>query len=316
MVLCGNDFDPFDFQSQCVREIWGSFLPAGFVLVLCFFSFPVPHVLDVLCSPFKTYLTLHEAEALDGNTTVDKVSSHDAGDCRTVPLWRAVVFVFVGIIQCLSWIVHGSYRLYNDPRDVFGGVLPFLVAIAWFYTVIRTISHPIATSPFDLFSIYLVLFCVGFLRLGGILFDHNVLGSPWPSTITLITLSANLLALLVLLIVVLNIPLALPSNRINKKDIVSCVLHFDCNFNNMFHVFRVTRFLQRITRRSGDGSHLVGSIHLSKGSFTSCFDESIPSYNPLQGRNATLHEPDVWNMSPTMQSRPIFVKFSSIQSVV
>ena len=221
MVLCGDNFDPFDFQSQCVREIWGSFLPAGLVLILCFLSIPIPHAFDILRSPFKPYLTLHEAEALDGN--IDKISSQDetGNSVETVPLWRTVVFVFVGIIQFLSWAAHGLYRLHNDPRDVLGGVLPFLVAIAWLYTIIRLINHPIATSPFDLFSIYLTLFGVGFLRIGGILFDHIVFGLPWPSTITLVALSANLFALLVLLIVVLNIPLALPSSRINKKDIVS-----------------------------------------------------------------------------------------------
>ena len=233
MVLCGNDLDPFNFQSQCVREIWGSFLPAGLVLVLCFLSIPIPHALGILCSPFKPYLDLHEAEALDGN--IDKISSQDdMGDSvETVPLWRTVVFVFVGIIQCISWTAHGLYRLHNDPRDVLGGVLPFLVAIAWLYTIVRPISRPIVTSPFDLFSIYIVLFCVGSLRVGGILFDHNVLGSPWPSTITLVALSANLLALLVLLIVVLNTPLALPSNRINKKDIVSYCLYFNYYLDNV-----------------------------------------------------------------------------------
>ena len=227
MVLCGNDLDPFDFQSQCVREIWGSFLPAGLVLVLCFLSIPIPHALGTFCSPFRTYLTLHEAEALDGN--IDKVSSQDdMGDSvETAPLWRTVLIVFVGIIQCLSWTAHGSYRLHNDPRDVFGGVLPFLVAIAWLYTIVRPISRPVVTSPFDLFSIYIILFCSGSLRIGGILFDHNVFGLPWPSTVTLVALSANLLALLVLLIVVLNTPLARPSNRINKKDIVSYSLHFN-----------------------------------------------------------------------------------------
>ena len=221
MVLCGNDLDPFDFQSQCVREIWGSFLPAGLVLVLCFLSIPIPHAFDILCSPFKQYITLDEAEALDGE--IDKIISRDdmGASAEKVPVWRTVVLVFVGIVQCLSWIAHGSYRLHNDPSDIFGGLLPFLVAITWSYTIIRPITHPIATSPFDLFSIYLVLFCVGSLRIGGILFDHNVFGSPWPSTITLVALSANLLALLVLLIVVLNIRLALPSNRINKEDIVS-----------------------------------------------------------------------------------------------
>ena len=231
MVLCGNDLDLFDFRNQCVQEIWGSFLPAGLILVLCFLSIPIPHALDIFCSPFKTYLTLHEAEALDGN--IDKISS--PGDMEdsveTVPLWRNMVFVFVGVIQCLSWITHGSYRLYNDPRDVFGGVLPFLVAIAWLYTIIRPIRHPIATSPFDLFSVYFILFCVGSLRIGGILFDHNVFGSP--ITLQVVALSANLLALLVLLIVVLNIPLALPSNRINKKDIVSCGLQFNYYLNNV-----------------------------------------------------------------------------------
>ena len=30
------------------------------------------------------------------------------------------------------------------------------------------------------------------------------------------------------------------------------------------------------------------------------------------GRDTTLNETDVWNLSPTMQSRPIFVKFSAI----
>jgi len=236
MVLCDNDLDPFNFQSQCVRELWSAFLPVGLVFVLCSLSIPIPHVFDILWVPFKSYITLHEAEALDGNATViDKVSSQDdAGDPELVPLWRAIVLVFVGIIQCLTWIAIGSYRLYDDPRDVLRGVLPILVALTWLYTTVRPISHPIATSPFDLFSIYLVLFCVGFLQFGGIVFDHNILGSPWPSTLTLVALFANLLALLVLLIVVLSIPLALPSNRINKKDIVGRGLHFDYKFNKLF----------------------------------------------------------------------------------
>ena len=234
MVLCGNDHGPFDFKSQCIREIWGSFLPAGLVLFLCFLSIPIPHSLDALWSPFKTYLTLRGAEALDGE--IDKISSQDdmGNSVERVPLGRTVVFVFGGIIECFSWIAHGLYRLHNDPRDIFGGALPFLVSIAWLYTIIRPITHPIATSPLDLFSLYLVLFFVGSLRIGGIFFDHNVFDLPWPSTITLVALSANLLALLVLLIVVLNTPLALPSNKINKNDIVSYGPHFKYFLDNVF----------------------------------------------------------------------------------
>ena len=299
MVLCGDDIDPFDFQSQCIRELWGSFLPAALVLILCSYSIPIPRVFDILFAPFKPYLTLPEAEALDNNTTViDKISNpDDTGDSESVPLWRAVVLVFVGIFQCLCWIAHGSFRLYNDPRDVFGGVLPFLVAIPWLYTTIRPVTHPIATSPFDLFSIYLVLFCVGFLQIGGIWFNHNVFGSPWPSTLTLVALSTNLLALLVLLVVVLNIPLALPSNRINKKDIVSHSLSFQLQIQQ--YAIRVIQFLQKITHHSGDGSHLVGSILLSKRSFSVFFSTKYPfSYFPIgtkchaQRRRCLEYEPN------------------------
>lgn len=31
---------------------------------------------------------------------------------------------------------------------------------------------------------------------------------------------------------------------------------------------------------------------------------------PPQGTNVTLNEGDVWNLSPTMQARPVYIKFS------
>jgi len=34
-----------------------------------------------------------------------------------------------------------------------------------------------------------------------------------------------------------------------------------------------------------------------------------------QGTHATLNEGDIWDLSPTMQSRPIFIKFATVQSV-
>ena len=71
-----------------------------------------------------------------------------------------MVFIFVGIIQCISWIARGLYRLHNDPGDIFGGLLPFLVAIAWLYTKIRPI--PIPSPPRPIF--YLLVLC----RIGGI----------------------------------------------------------------------------------------------------------------------------------------------------
>lgn len=236
-MVCGIiNPDPFDFQSQCIRELWSSFLPAGLVLlILCWSFIPIPPVFDLFFAPFKTFLELHEAEALESNETVtSSQDSDDATDQQSVPLWRTVAPVFVGFIQCLSWIALAFYRLHIDPQDVLGGVLPFFTAITWLYSIIRPISHPIVTSPFDLFLLYMALFCVGSLQIGGIVFDHNILGSPWPSTLTLAALSANILASLALLIVVLSIPLALPSNRINKEDIVSpAFISTMTGFNNV-----------------------------------------------------------------------------------
>lgn len=35
----------------------------------------------------------------------------------------------------------------------------------------------------------------------------------------------------------------------------------------------------------------------------------------LQGKSTTLHEKDVWELSPTMQSRPLFFKFTDLRFV-
>ncbi|KAF8153792.1 multidrug resistance-associated ABC transporter [Crassisporium funariophilum] len=285
MGLCG-DYGPFDFRDSCIRASWGAFLPAGLVFALCFFSIPVPRrarrIFKVLSAPFKSYLTLYEAEALNVDyATGDKAVDDDATETlvqapHLVPLWRTVVFVFVGMVECFCWVANGSYGLYEGRTGVARAMLPFLVALAWFYTVVRPIARPTATPPYDMFSLYLVLLSVGILQLGGAMFDHGVSGMPLPSTLSLVALSVNLFAISVLLLVVVGMPLALPSSRINEKEIGHSVSPED-----------YTPLWRWIT-------------------FT--------WVHPLvqRGRYTTLNEQDVWNLSPTMQSRPVFVKFSSI----
>jgi len=240
--LC-NDAGPFDFRDQCVRSFWSALLPATFVFLLCLSSLPLPSQITKLCtilkSPFQSYLNLHEAEALDVNLAVsDKVTAEqdravvDSGKLEvevpdTVPLWRTVVFAFVGLVEALSWLTYGSYHLISHPSNfqVWDAICPFLIALSWLYTVVRPVVRPTATPPFDLFAVYCLQLVTGVLQLGGVLFEYGVIGGSAPLLVTL-ALSANLAAILVLLVVVVNIPLAIPSNRVEKGDIVSFIFIF------------------------------------------------------------------------------------------
>jgi hypothetical protein len=148
--LCTDAGSIFDFHNPCVRSSWSASVPAAFVLFLCLFSlgFPMPEkahkIFQVVKPPFKPFLTLHEAEALDLNTAAgDKVvSDEDAGAVDlevpdTVPLWRAVVFAFVGLVETLSWLSYGSLQLAYEEDikfiNIWEGMLPFLVALPWLW---------------------------------------------------------------------------------------------------------------------------------------------------------------------------------------
>ncbi|KAF5378205.1 hypothetical protein D9615_007536 [Tricholomella constricta] len=84
VVLC-SDSGPFDFRDPCVRSSWSVLLPALLVFALCLFSLPLPtqlqHLFAILARPFRTYLTLDEAETLDADVT--EKNKGDAADSDT-----------------------------------------------------------------------------------------------------------------------------------------------------------------------------------------------------------------------------------------
>ena len=104
-----NDYGPFDFRSACVRDTWGSLLPL--FLALCLFSIPMPSFLRkvhaIVKAPFREYITLHEAEALDAELEEKDGELVE----ESVPLWRTLVCLFVGITKTFCWIAHGSFSL-------------------------------------------------------------------------------------------------------------------------------------------------------------------------------------------------------------
>ncbi|KAF8060200.1 multidrug resistance-associated ABC transporter [Lyophyllum atratum] len=288
VVLC-SDGGLFDFRDPCVRSSWSSLLPAIFVFCICLFSIPLPapakKVFDTLTRPFKTYLTLDEAEALDTDAAAgDTVEGDEDVDFKAdvasspaVPLWRTLVFVLTGLTETLFWLAYGSYRIIESPSDVWGAARTFLVGASWLYTVFRPIVRPTATAPFDLFALYLFLFIGALLQVGGAVYDHQVFGDSWPAGVVLGALWGNLIIVGALVNVVASMPLAVPSKRVHRDKI---------------------------------------GLSISPEDYTSLW--GWVTFNwvyPLvqRGRNTTLNEKDIWSLSPTMQSRAIFIKFVTIQ---
>lgn len=139
-----------------------------------------------------------------------------------VPLWRTIVFVFIGLLECFAWLGDGSFLLITG-HPLREAIQRFLVGATWIYTAARPILRPTATPPFDMLMLYMLHIGGGILQLGGYLFQHNTSGAPLPSTLVLVGLSLNLAALVGLVTVIMGMPLALPSHLVKKEDIGSSV---------------------------------------------------------------------------------------------
>ncbi|KAJ7863242.1 hypothetical protein B0H13DRAFT_2237132 [Mycena leptocephala] len=264
MQVCG-DSGAFEFEDACVRSSWSTVLPALVVLALCIFPF-------LLGTPFKTYITLHEAEGADFQSSGGEDEPIEVP--RGVALWRARLFTVAGLLQTLIWIaIAVFYSLMADTVDAWSFAQCLLLAFSWLYTAVRPIVSPPVTAPYDLFLVYTLHVMGGVLLLGGQLFDYAVAAAPLPSAPILLGLFVNLVAILALLYVTVQMPMNLPSSRIKKEDIGQSVSPED-----------YTRLWGWIT-----------------------FNWVYPLIK--RGTTETLNEKDVWELSPTMQSRPYFLDF-------
>ncbi|KAH7911841.1 hypothetical protein BJ138DRAFT_1125686, partial [Hygrophoropsis aurantiaca] len=278
--LCDTS-GPFDFSDPCVRSSWSAFLPAAFVFALSIFAirFPVPNfarkVTNAIRLRFTTYLTLHEAEALDADAPTTATESDPQGN---VPLWRTLVFSFIGLFETLVWLAVGAYSLATDKTHIWFGVFPILIASTWLYATCKPVFWAKATVHYDLFTLYAIHLVSGVLLVGGALYEHKIFGVPLPPQLTLSALIVNLVAILVVLITVVEMPFALPSSRVKKEEV-------------------------GVTVAPEDYTTLLGWL---------TFSWVYPLVK--KGGSTTMNEDSVWNLSVTMQSRPVFIKFSTIFS--
>ncbi|KAJ7662919.1 multidrug resistance-associated ABC transporter [Mycena rosella] len=275
MELCSGS-GAFEFGDPCVRSSWSALLPILAVVALSLSALPI-RLPAAIKAPFAPYITLHEAEALD-------LQRESVGDAHidvpeAVSRGRSFVFAFAGLLQSLAWLTSAAFYFFTaEPFEVWSFTRRLLVALSWLYVTVRPIAAPSATAPYDLFLIFILHTVGGVLLLGGHLFDYGVGEAPLPPTPILIALSANLALVLVLLCVTVQMPMNLPSTRVKKEDIGRSV-------------------------SPEDYTKLWGWI---------TFNWVYPLVK--HGTNETLDDKDVWGLSPTMQSRPVFVKFQSITS--
>jgi hypothetical protein len=221
-MLCPSSPSPFNFADPCIRESWASLLPAILVFILCLFSLPISlpkRVHNFLgLTTFKPFITLHEAEAFDASAADHEVVvGIDVGS--KPPLWRTLLISTLSVVETLAWLALGTYRITAGPFHS-NSLLPFILALAWIYSSLRPILRPSSTPPYDLFSLFSVHLVMGVLMLGGVLYSHHVLDAPMPGRLYIVGLVANLVGVAVGLVVVVNIPMAVPSNRVKKEDIV------------------------------------------------------------------------------------------------
>ena len=259
-VIC--DSGPVDMTSSCVRESWSALIPAAFTLLVCVAATPLPStvraILRVLKRPFQGFLSLREAEALNSDIPPDDLaSSTPAG-----PSWRTVLLSFLALSETLTWLVIGSYRFATEPEDLWGDLRPFLIAVSWLYATVRPIASPSPTPPYDLFALFLLRTAFDVLAFGGRIYDHTVDGAPLPEPWTFVAYILNLGVLVTSLIIILSMPLAIPSPAIKSDDIVSyqsvSVLIQLLNAAN-----RGRPYLQKTTLRCGVGSLSHGLSPLS-----------------------------------------------------
>ena len=228
-----NEF--WHLDSACTRSVWEFFIPAAFVFVLCVASIPIPTRLSNLICPvralFVPFLTLQEAEALDladaaeSNAIFGEVtqSEPEALNEQVDPrhFWKTLFLSCIALIETIAWLSVASHNAIQDQQDPVRVVSSFVSALTWLFATLRPILRPKPTPSFDLLVLYLIHFVAEVVSLGEFVFNKHAYGTPLPNTLALTAHILHLGALFILIAIVFSMPLAIPSRRVDKENIVS-----------------------------------------------------------------------------------------------
>ncbi|KAG8878137.1 hypothetical protein FRB98_006383 [Tulasnella sp. 332] len=296
--LCGGQF-LVDISSGFSRDFWSSVVPFSLVVVFVCAAVPLPRrfrwLAATIKAPFKTFLPVSEAESMipddkyaasvtDGagrssNSTPDPKATTKAQP----PIWRTAILAILSATEALTWFAIGSYRAYELFEDrksqTMVVVAPFLTSITWLYAAIRPVIHPTATPPYDMFFLFLTHFISAALDIGVPIYMHHHAAWTLPTISAMVVLLANLATIMILLSVILAMPLSIPSERARRL--------------------------------------MKEGKCLAEEDYTSLFGWITFSWaEPLVKRGITkeLEAEDVPEMSPSMQSKPVYERFMQLKS--
>ncbi|THH08106.1 hypothetical protein EW145_g2928 [Phellinidium pouzarii] len=282
--FCTSSQSPLDLSNSCVRASWAAFVPAVLVFVFLVLSIPFPAPIRKLAAPFREFLSLEEAEALDADQHIPFTSQQRQPDpasrhTRRAPLWLTFVLSATSLLESGAWLAAGTYALAinREHTDFAGALRNIVVAFTWLYAALVPITCPTATPSPSLVSLYVAHLIGGALLLGGELLDSRTDGVSLPSSPFLVPYSLNLVATVFMLLVQLSRPLAFPSTVIDEADIGKKVSPED--YTTLWGWMSFGWIMPLIKRGT---------------------------YN-------TLSEDDVWELSVTMRARPVFRKFSALK---
>ncbi|KAJ7850608.1 hypothetical protein B0H14DRAFT_2581828 [Mycena olivaceomarginata] len=292
MQVCSSS-GAFDLWDGCVRSSWSAILPFLVMITFCVASLRIPwpsplqKLFTALKAPFRTFITLHEAEAVDLQSAGEMAADSEIRVPQATPFGRSLVFTFAGVLQSLAWIASGVfYFVATHQAEAWHFAQFLLIAVSWLYTAVRPIASPFATAPYDLFVIYL-------LHLAG-----GVFAARWTSL--RLCGRGNAVAFD-----------AYPSGPVRQFSHRPGAAIFHGQDANGFPLCT-----------GEEGGYSDPKTKISQGQSVSPEDYTrlwgwitFSWVYPMikRGKHETLNEKDVWSLSPTMQSRPLFIKFQSIR---
>ena len=178
---------------------------------------------------FTPFLTLQEAEALDSAAIAE--SKVALGEGRAEPetgekvglgrFWKSLLLSWFALIETVGWLGIASFMSLQDDRDPVYVASLFVFAFTWLFATVRPLVRPKLTPPYDLFALYLIYTAFELISLGAFAYNYHAYGTPLPPSLTVTAHILNLCVLLILDTIVLSMPLAIPSHRVEKAKIVS-----------------------------------------------------------------------------------------------
>lgn len=219
----------FSWTNECNRAYFEALPPFILAILLILIALPswshaerLRRFAHAIKGPCHEFLTLEEAELLILDNKELTSESWAFGETRKPPLWRTACFTGIALGETVVWFVLGSYHLAVSDGGVveYTAVAPFFKAISWIPATVLPVIKPKLTPSYGLLAFYFSQLVTGAFRFGAILYDHDASGIS-STTWTVLGAIAHLSMITVLLLIVLFMPVNLPSSEEVSKKIVS-----------------------------------------------------------------------------------------------